>query len=177
MNEDVQQCKKCRLGCLKVNEKKPFDVDRLFEKDIMVIAQNPSYKRRGGDLKIFEVETNKNDIVFKKAIEKIGYTRDGYYVTNIVKCSTSDNNLLYSKNIDIIDTCLSFIRRELKIVKPKKIIVLGHVVKTIIEKNMMFFLDYELIFINHPSYYLRKNFFNVDKTVDSIYKSLKVYFK
>jgi len=175
--EDVQNCKNCELCNLKVNKIRPFDKDRLFQKGIFVIAQNPSFRRRNGNYKIFDVDENKNDFVFKKAMEKLGYKRDDYYVTNIVKCSTSDNNLYYYENKDIINACLNHIYKELEIIKPKIIIVLGNVAKEIISHNFLFFSNYKLIYIYHPSYYLRQCNYSTELTIENIYKDLKEKFK
>ena len=172
--EEVQACKDCELKDLKVNSIKPFDKDRLVEKDIFVIAQNPSCKRRGGDYKIFDVDENKNDLVFKKAMEKLGYKRDDYYVSNVIKCSTTDNEFMFhSDTRKIVNHCLKHIFKELDIVKPKKVIVLGNVAKTIIKENFLMFSKYKYIYIYHPSYYLRDNNYNVNKTIEDIYDSLK----
>jgi len=171
--EEVQNCKDCKLSELKVNSIRPFDKDRLNKKDIFVIAQNPSYRRRGGDYKIFDVDENKNDLVFKNAMEKLGYKRDDYYVTNIVKCSTVDNKLSIYENKETINVCLKYTLKELNEVNPKIVIVLGSAARDIIKRNFLFFAKYKLIYLCHPSYYLRMHNFKMNETIEEIYNDLK----
>lgn len=166
--EKIQQCKKCELCKIKTNKIKPFDKNRLEHKKYFFIAQNPSINRHNATYEIFDNVNNSNDYVFLKALEKLNISRSDCYFTNLVKCSTNNNSSpkLY------IENCFKYLLEELNIVEPQKIIIIGSVARDYIKNKINFFKDCNIIFVRHPSYYLR--IYNKEQTIRNIYLELKI---
>ena len=78
---------------------------------------------------------------------------DKVWFTNIIKCSLDLNR--HPNNIEI-KNCLFWLKRELRILKPKKIICLGNFAYEQFIKNFKF--KYPVYKIYHPAYFVRKNF-------------------
>ena len=62
-------------------------------------------------------------------IESMGYKREMFYITNVVKCRPPGNR---DPEDDEIDACLPYLLRQLQLIKPKLIVTLGrHAARTI----------------------------------------------
>lgn len=57
------------------------------------------------------------------ALETVGVLRDAVYITNIVKCRPPDNRV---PTKDEVDTCMDYLQREIMIINPKIICILGN---------------------------------------------------
>lgn len=88
---------------------------------------------------------------------------DKVWFTNIIKCSLDSNR--HPENAEI-ENCLFWLKEELRILKPKKIICLGNFayeqfIKNIVYKYPMFIkgeLQDSVHKIYHPAYYIRKRY-------------------
>ena len=161
---DIQNCQKCELCNLGINKIKPFDKDRLNKK-IVFVAQNPSIKREISD-KIFEYN-NTSDIVMNLFLTKLNLTRDNVYFTNIVKCSTLDNEF---PNENSINQCIELFYKEIDLIKPLIIVCISKLAYNNIDKNK---IKCPIIYLNHPSYYYYKtNDYNKSsETMYDVFKS------
>ena len=105
----------------------------------------------------FSIEAFKHisgNILAEVLIKKKLYDR--CYFTNVVKCNTKDNKLF---DDDSTKRCLEFLREEIKLVKPKKIIVLGKQAMDLLIRNFPRELVKDMTMIYHPSYFV----YNRDK--------------
>jgi len=160
--ETVQNCKNCNLCELDINKIKPFDKERI-DKKIIFIGQNPSTKR-DADSKIFEYQ-NVSDKVMYSFLEKIKLTRNDVYFTNLVKCSSLNNE----QPTDIqLSKCKELFYEEINEIKPLVIIFISSFSAKNIDSNK---IKCPIIKLKHPSYYFRQTG-NVDKAADLMYKDL-----
>lgn len=119
-------CKKCNLH--KGRTKVVFGQGNP-DADIMFIGEGPG---RNEDLsgQAFVGEAGQ---LLTKAIEAIGLTRDEVYIANIVKCRPPNNR---NPKGDEIETCMPYLRWQVKLIKPKILVCLGSIsAKSIIDKN------------------------------------------
>lgn len=62
-------------------------------------------------------------------IESIGFKRDDFYITNVVKCRPPSNR---DPEDDEIDSCIPYLIKQLQLIRPRLIITLGrHAGKTL----------------------------------------------
>jgi len=155
--DDVQECTACELAKLSLN--KPGD--RLLghgnpENHVIFIAQNPSFRRvRFKEPKIFGTWENSNDRLFIQMLAKVGIQRKDVFVTNIVKCSTSEN---VTPSRESIMACKKFIMREVTYVKPQLIVPIGGIaLRAFKGKNNEWtkWSGVDVFGIWHPAYILR----------------------
>lgn len=83
-----------------------------------------------------------------------------YYVTNVVKRRPTDDNTINGKNRDPtedeIKTCVNeHLIKELQEYKPTKVILLGKVAQSLVNKFPGIFDGIEVVNYTHPSYSLR----------------------
>ena len=58
-----------------------------------------------------------------EALESVGVSRDSVYITNVVKCRPPNNRV---PNKDEKDACQAYLEREIEIIKPKIICIMGN---------------------------------------------------
>jgi uracil-DNA glycosylase family 4 len=114
---------------------------------IMFIGMNPGKKRVKGDRTlrgVLPTAGGKLGQMFKS----VGKTPDDYYLTNLVKCSTIDDKL--SK--DIIFNCEEWLLLEIKVKRPKAIVLLGtDVIESFSDlTNKKFFRNNECEIVDFP---------------------------
>ncbi len=61
--------------------------------------------------------------ILSEALVYAGFTREDVYITNIVKCRPPDNR---RPNKQEMDSCNSYLQKELEIIRPKIICILGN---------------------------------------------------
>jgi len=88
---------------------------------VMIILNSPRLVTFQ-ELSIFKKESAE---LLKKMINAINLQLDECYVTNLVKCESSDSLV---KPSDMISSCLEILKREIEIVKPSIILVLGEII-------------------------------------------------
>lgn len=156
-------CQSCPLQKLECN-KEVIKASGYPRSRVMFVAMNPSNKRemgghRGNEL--FGKDDKRHYEIVNKMLESVGLTRDNVYITNILKCSTENNEL----DIDVLPKCIvqKFLH-ELEIVDPELIICMGGNVaelfgwtkenqaETILQNK-----DYKIGRTTHPSYLARMN--------------------
>lgn len=123
----TDRCRKCRLCEGRTNV--------VFgqgdpKADIMFIGEGPG---REEDLK-GEAFIGAAGKLLTKAIEAIGFKREEVYIANIVKCRPPNNR---NPKEDEMETCIPYLRWQVKLIKPKIIVCLGSIAaKNIIDKNL-----------------------------------------
>jgi uracil-DNA glycosylase family 4 len=160
--DKIQECKNCDLCKLEINKIKPADRKR-YEKQIMFVAQNPSYKREIRE-EIFE-ENNTSDRVMKLFFDKLNMKRDDFYFSNVVKCSTADN---MAPDKESCSKCLDLFYEEVNEIKPLLIIFVSKFAYNLVDLDK---IKCPVISLNHPSYYERLHG-TAEKACDKMFEDL-----
>jgi uracil-DNA glycosylase family 4 len=175
----IQACTSCELCNLAYNKK---DISKGYGKlygwiggrkkcRYMFVGLNPSYNRFP-NLEYAFGGPNQNQGAgkeFVSMLKRINFFEE-IYCTNLVKCSTTTNDVSYEN----MQSCFSFFLLELEILCPEKIIAMG---KKVFEGLFEFLSEKQikipLEFIWHPSYvfsYRRKSEICYQEKIESICK-------
>lgn len=112
----VIDCKKCGLSKTRTNS---VPGKGSFTSDVIFVGEAPG---RNEDLKgepFVGIAGKKLSI----ALDNAGISRDDVYITNTVKCRPPNNRLPSKTEKEI---CQSYLQKEIEIIKPKIICVLGN---------------------------------------------------
>ncbi len=100
--------------------------------------------------------------LFTEMLRSINLTREEVFVTHIIKCMTPDHRTPHASELL---SCKSYIQRQIRLIKPKIIIALGHeAAQALINqkaplsklRSMRHLVNNTPLFvINHPEYLLR----------------------
>lgn len=85
--------------------------------------------------------------LLRKALLEVGEYFNSWF-TNILKCSTPKNR---PSNGDEVKACISQLKKEINLLKPKRIILLGKHIQ-----NVFFDFGIPVIKLYHPTYFVRK---------------------
>jgi DNA polymerase len=126
-DEQIGRCTKCRLHLRRKNAV-PGEGNKVA--DIMFIGEGPGEQEdiqgrpfvgRAGEL-------------LTRMLAAIGLTREGVYITNIVKCRPPGNR---NPQPDEVDSCYPYLARQIAMIEPLIIVCLGGpAVKTIIKSEL-----------------------------------------
>lgn len=122
LEESILKCTKCRLHLTR-NRAVPGEGRR--DSRIVFIGEAPGEKE---DImgRPFVGAAGK---LLTELIELIGYRREDFYITNIVKCRPPNNR---DPEEDEIESCLPYLTKQLELIKPRAIIALGrHAARTL----------------------------------------------
>jgi uracil-DNA glycosylase family 4 len=139
--EEIQKCQNCELYRLEVNKYRPHL--KIGNKPILIVSQNPSVFRNN----LPYVWGGLDKLIKNLPPERAGEVRkilDKVYISNIVKCSTPENRTPSSTEIK---SCFKWLKEEVRIISPEKIIVLGIPARKGLENK---FNDVIKIFLRHP---------------------------
>lgn len=101
---------------------------------IMFVGMNPGTSRTDGD-KALDGDPRSAGGVLQRFLRDLLVAQEStfehFYFTDIVKCSTPDNKLDYNRSVDkkIVKNCFLFLLREIDIVQPRTIVLLGRSVR------------------------------------------------
>jgi len=115
LNKEINSCKKCELW---KTRNKPLVGDGPVNAKILVIGESPGYNE---DLqgRAFVGEAGK---ILDQLLSLVNLTRNDIYITNILKCHPPKN---HNPNRLEIESCIGYLHRQIKILKPKIILTLG----------------------------------------------------
>jgi len=113
----VSECHSCELS--KNRTKMLFGAGNQAA-SLMVIGDAPSID----DEKFGEPISGEAGKLFTAMLKAMGYQRNEVYITNLVKCPTSDNQ---DPTVDEVDACESYLVRQVQLLKPNLILALGSV--------------------------------------------------
>lgn len=113
--EEITNCRKCKLH---ESRKKPVPGEGNVNSLVVFIGEAPGEKEDESG-RPFVGPAGK---LLTELIESIGYRREDFYITNIVKCRPPSNR---DPEEDEINACLPYLLRQLELIKPKVIIALG----------------------------------------------------
>jgi len=116
IKQEVTKCKKCELSKTRNNS---VPGKGNYKSDVIFVGEAPG---KNEDMKgePFIGIAGKR---LSMALESVGITRDEVYITNIVKCRPPKNRVPTTIERD---TCKNYIEKEIEIIKPKIICILGN---------------------------------------------------
>lgn len=155
LREDIGDCRRCRLYQGRTNlvfgEGTP-------KARLVFVGEGPG---REEDLegRPFVGEAGR---LLTKIIKAMGLTRESVYICNVVKCRPPNNR---DPEVDEIESCLPFLKRQLSLIQPDVICTLGRVAaQSLLGKEFRItrergkwhsFIDIPLMPTYHPAYLLR----------------------
>ena len=116
IKEQVTQCTKCELSKTRNNS---VPGKGNYKADVIFVGEAPG-KNEDMEGEPFIGIAGKR---LSMALESAGITRDQVYITNIVKCRPPKNRIPTTVERD---TCQNYLKKEIEIIKPKIICVLGN---------------------------------------------------
>lgn len=126
LEESIKGCNKCKL--YKTRQNIVFGVGNK-EADIMFIGEGPG----ADEDRLGEPFVGKAGKLMNMAFQAVGLKREDIYIANIVKCRPPSNR---NPEEDEATVCISYLRNQVMLVKPKIIVLLGSVaLKNILGKE------------------------------------------
>ncbi|MCK4891067.1 MAG: uracil-DNA glycosylase [Candidatus Pacebacteria bacterium] len=132
LNNQILKCEKCALSKTRTNV---VPGEGSSNAEIMFIGEGPG-KKEDEQGRPFIGAAGK---LLDKLIELIGLTREDIYIANVVKCRPPGNR---DPLPDEVDACRPWLDQQIKIIKPKLIVLLGR-------HSMDRFLPNQKISIDH----------------------------
>ena len=115
--DEIKNCLKCQLGNSRTNF--VFGVGNP-ESDIVFVGEAPG---KNEDLE-GEPFVGRGGKLLDKILEAINVTRKDVYILNVLKCRPPENR---DPSNDEIEKCEPYLKKQLKIIKPKLIVALGRI--------------------------------------------------
>jgi uracil-DNA glycosylase len=115
LRAEAHDCTACRLSGARTNV--VFGVGNP-NADLMFVGEAPG---RDEDLK-GEPFVGRAGQLLTDIIKAMRLTRDDVYIANVIKCRPPENR---NPEIDELDACRPFIRRQIELIRPKVIVTLG----------------------------------------------------
>ena len=116
IKKQVTQCTKCELSKTRNNS---VPGKGNFKSDVIFVGEAPGKNEDMKGEPFIGIAGKKLSI----ALENAGITRDEVYITNIVKCRPPKNRVPTTNERD---TCQNYLKKEIEIIKPKIICILGN---------------------------------------------------
>ena len=116
IKKQVTQCTKCELSNTRNNS---VPGKGKFKSDVIFVGEAPGKNEDNKGEPFIGIAGKKLSI----ALENAGITRDQVYITNIVKCRPPKNRV---PTIIERDTCKNYLKKEIEIIEPKIICILGN---------------------------------------------------
>lgn len=179
LNEKIQACQKCELCNLEYNKK---DISKGYGKlygwsngiskcRFLLVGMNPSHSRFPGHEYAFGGTEGspgpgqKFNVLLKEA-----KVFDKIFVDNIIHCSSETNSI----NSDWAQQCFEFLKGEIEILNPVKIITMGRQVYDML-KILLIEHDIKIPIENiwHPSYIFSYQRESLEKYKEMILKAFK----
>lgn len=150
----IRNCNMCPLSELRMNHEDismgygallPFYQGHYKDK-IMLVGLNPSYRRFPDIFQAFGglVPHEGSGAKFMKLLKELNLL-DRIYITNLIKCSCSDNK----PTQQMFKDCLAIFRQEVRMVRPTKIIALGRQTYDFLQQTKL----QKIYYLNHPVYW------------------------
>ncbi len=115
IEEQIRNCQKCGLCQGRTNAVPGYG---NYSADILFIGEGPG-KSEDEQGRPFVGAAGKFLTVL---IESIGLRREDVFITNVVKCRPPNNR---DPLQDEVDTCWEYLEKQIKLIKPKLIVILG----------------------------------------------------
>ena len=116
IKQNVIECTKCELCKTRTNS---VPGKGNFQSDVIFVGEAPG-RNEDKNGEPFVGAAGKK---LSAALEGAGVSREEVYITNVVKCRPPNNRV---PNTTERDTCKEYLKKEISIIKPKIICVLGN---------------------------------------------------
>ena len=116
IKQNVIECTKCELCKTRTNS---VPGKGNFQSDVIFVGEAPG-RNEDKNGEPFVGAAGKK---LSTALEGAGVSREEVYITNVVKCRPPNNRV---PNTTERDTCKEYLKKEISIIKPKIICVLGN---------------------------------------------------
>ena len=116
IREQVTDCKKCDLWKTRTNA---VPGKGNFHSDVVFIGEAPGRSEDNKGEPFIGAAGKKLSL----ALETAGIKREEVYITNVVKCRPPNNRI---PNVEEKKTCKDYLEKEISIIKPKIICILGN---------------------------------------------------
>ena len=116
IKQNVIECTKCELYKTRINS---VPGKGNFKSDVIFVGEAPG-RNEDKNGEPFVGAAGKR---LSAALEEVGVSREDIYITNVVKCRPPNNRV---PNTTERDTCKEYLKKEISIIKPKIICVLGN---------------------------------------------------
>jgi len=116
IKQNVIKCTKCDLCKTRTNA---VPGKGNFQSDVIFVGEAPGRNEDRNGEPFVGIAGKKLSI----ALEEAGISRDAVYITNIVKCRPPNNRI---PNSSERNTCQEYLKKEISIIKPKIICILGN---------------------------------------------------
>ena len=119
---EIRNCKLCKLSTTRNNT---VPGEGAFLKKLMIIGEAPGY---------YEDQSGRPFVgaagkILRKTLEKNNLNSEDVFITNIVKCRPPNNR---PPQISEKQTCLQYLNRQIYLLKPRIICLLGNVASSFI---------------------------------------------
>ena len=116
IKEQVTECTNCELSQTRTNS---VPGKGNFKSDVIFVGEAPGKNEDVKGEPFIGIAGKK----LSGALENAGISREQVYITNIVKCRPPKNRV---PTITERDTCKNYLEKEIQIIKPKIICILGN---------------------------------------------------
>ncbi|HOD93860.1 MAG TPA: uracil-DNA glycosylase [Clostridia bacterium] len=127
LEKECAECKRCTLW----ENRKNIVIGRGNKSaDFMLIGEAPGEEedRQG------RAFVGKAGQLLSMALSAMGIEDDKYYICNVIKCRPQNNRTPYEEEIE---SCIQYLDRQIDMVKPKVIVLLGNIAAvSLIKKNI-----------------------------------------
>jgi len=174
--DDLKECKVCpMLGQDHVPSQGPIPAE------VMVVGQSPG----NTEVELLRPFVGPSGELLELMLEEAGLCREEVYITNILKCHPPGNRPAFANEAK---NCYQiWLKREIKVVDPRLVILLGKDAHTFIIKSRNEFGHERVtpskkrtyITLYHPSYFLRRgnpfDFIKSGKVVASLLEEQEIH--
>lgn len=116
IRQNVIECTNCELCKTRTNS---VPGKGNFESDVIFVGEAPGRNEDQRGEPFVGVAGKR----LTQSFENAGVSRDSVYITNVVKCRPPNNRV---PTVGERDTCKEYLQKEIKIIKPKIICILGN---------------------------------------------------
>jgi len=117
LNKEIVNCRKCRLWQTAI-QAVPGEGPQCAE--MMLVGQNPGEEEN----KTGRPFVGRSGKFLNKVLAQNGLNREDMFITSIVKHATPANRKPFQ---DEIEACIPYLKRQILLIKPKKIVLMGTV--------------------------------------------------
>ena len=116
IRKKVKECTKCELSKTRI---KSVPGKGNFQSDVIFVGEAPGRNEDKKGEPFVGIAGQKLSL----ALESAGISRESVYITNVVKCRPPNNRV---PTISERETCHDYLQKEISIIKPKIICILGN---------------------------------------------------
>ena len=116
VRQKVIKCTKCELAKTRTNS---VPGKGNFQSDVIFVGEAPGRNEDKNGEPFVGIAGQR----LTQALDSVGVSRESIYITNVVKCRPPNNRV---PTVLERDTCQDYLQKEISIIKPKIICILGN---------------------------------------------------